>query len=471
MCGIIGVLNESKEAALDLYIGLYAQQHRGKESARIVTFNGKSFYSRGGMGEIPVVFRHETLKTFSGKIGIAHNRYSTTAKSDSENIQPIQEFWRGEEFWLAHNGNLVNTEELRKECFKRGKKPVTSSDTGAIATLISLSEASSFEKALEETLRKLKGAFSIVILKQDEIIALRDKLGIRPLCLGKRGNDWIVASESCALAHLGAVLIREIEPGEVLIIKSLGEQKKYYYSANLSNTPKQCIFEYIYFQRPDTIVGERRMMNVRENMGRFLARELSKHLSGIDLVIPIPDSGNDGGLGFIEESGIKNGAKSLFRPHLFSRTFIEPISEFRDMGIELKHVIIPEKIARKRIVLVDDSIVRGTTTKRLTQRLREAGAKKIYIVVHSPPYRYPCYYGIDTYRVRGELLAARCNGDIEKMRQEIGADFLGYLSIESTIKAIIEISGKPLSKENFCTACFTGEYPVKPPQQNKKAIS
>ncbi len=463
MCGIVGVLNEFKEAAPDLYIGLYALQHRGKESARIVTSNGKKFYSKGGMGEIPAVFKAKSFKKFSGKTGIAHNRYSTTSSSSSENIQPIQEFWQGEEFWLAHNGNLVNTEEIKKECFDRGKKPVTSSDTGAIATLISLSSAPSFEEAIKETAEKLIGAFSIVILKRDKIIALRDELGIRPLHLGRRGNDWIVTSETCVFGHLGAVPLREIEPGEILIIERPSGERKYYHPpANLRKTCKECIFEYIYFKRPDSVDEERRMSEVRKNMGRLLARE--HPVVGADLVIPIPDSGIYGGLGFIEESGIKNGGEALFRPHIFSRTFIEPVQEFRDRGIELKYVILREKVEGKRVVLVDDSVVRGNTIKRLIHRLREAGAKEVHVRVHSPSYHYPCYLGIDTYRVKNELLAVRHNGDIEKMREEIDADSLGYLSIESTIKAITETPGRPLSEENFCTACFTGKYPVKLPQ-------
>lgn len=460
MCGIVGVFNELKEAAPDCYIGLYALQHRGKESARIVTGNGERFYEDGGMGEIPAVFSAETLKRFSGKIGIAHNRYSTTSSSDPTNIQPIQEFWKGEEFWLAHNGNLVNTEEIRKECFKRGKKPATSSDSGAIATLISLSSAPSFEEAVKETVEKLKGAFSILILKKDELIALRDKLAIRPLHLGQRGKDLMVASETCVFYHLGAVLVREIKPGEILRITKSGAEE--YRQLAVKNC-KRCIFEYIYFERPDSIEQGRRICEARERMGRFLAREQPAEA---DIVIPVPDSGIYGGFGFIKESEIKDGREALFRPHLVSRTFIEPVHEFREKGIELKLVILDEKVAGERVVLIDDSIVRGTTARRLIERLRKAGAEEVHIRIHSPMYRHPCYFGIDTYRVKDELLAARHKGDIEKMRQEIGADSLGYLSLESVIMAIIETPGEPLTKDGFCTACFDAKYPIEPPENS-----
>jgi amidophosphoribosyltransferase len=456
MCGIIGVFNQEREAAPDLYVGLYALQHRGKESCRIVTFNGERFYSQGGMGEIPIVFKTETLRKLSGKIGIAHNRYSTSSFSDPKNIQPIQEFWRSEEFWLAHNGNLINADEIRERCLKQGKSPVTPSDSGAIATLISLSRASSFEEAVKETVKELKGAFSLVILKKDKIIALRDNLGFKPLHLGKRKKDWLVTSETCALYHLGALHEREIEPGEIVLITKSGVEKYWQFK---SKEKRYCIFEYIYFQRPDSIEKGRRICDCRENMGKILAKK-SPVLA--DLVIPIPDSGLYGGIGFIEESGIESGIKVLFRPHIFSRTFIEPVQSHREKGIELKLVILGEKVKGKRIVIVDDSIVRGTTTKKIVGRLRKAGAKEIHVRVHSPPYRFPCYFGIDTWRVKDELIAARHKGDVEKIREEIGADSLCYLEIESVIKAIRETPGQELKENEFCTACFTGTYPIKP---------
>ena len=459
MCGIAGILNESREAAPDLYIALFAQQHRGKESARIVTFDGRHFYNRGGMGEIPALFRGETLKEIPGTTGIAHNRYSTTSSSDPDNIQPIREVWRGEEFWLAHNGNLINTSEIRKECFKKGKQPATSSDTGAIATLISLSRAPSFEEAVKETVSKLKGAFSIVILKGDELVVLRDNRGFRPLHIGKKGNDWLVASETCVFSHLKATPLRDIDPGEILIIKKSGIEEYYHPPVGKCS---HCIFEYIYFERPDSIEKGRRITEVRRNMGRLLAKECP--VSG-GLPIPIPDSGLYGGLGFIQESNLENNGRGLFRPHSFSRTFIEPVQALRDRGIQLKFVILKEEVKGKVIILIDDSTVRGNTQKKLIKEFRDAEAATIYVRIHSPPYLFPCYYGIDTYRVKDELLAVRCNGSIEKMRQEIGADSLGHLSIKSVMMAIIQTPGEPLKEEDFCTACFTGNYPIEIPAE------
>jgi len=458
MCGIVGMVNQYREVASYLYIGLFAQQHRGKESACIVTWDGENFHDKGDMGEIPAIFRGDALKKLPGQIGIAHNRYSTASSSDPENIQPIREFWKGKQFWVAHNGNLINAEEIRQECFNRGKIPVTSSDTGAMATLISLSQASSFEEAVKETVPKLKGSFSIVILTDDELIAVRDELGIRPLCLGKRENDWILASETCVFSHLGAVPVREIDPGEILIIKKSGIQE--YYHPPVKKR-KFCIFELIYFSRPDSIFFGRRLMKIRENTGRFLGKTKPVPVSPEIIAIPIPDSGMYGGLGFIKELGLENGgAYVLLRPHIFSRTFIEPVQTLRELGASLKYVIFEENVRGKIIVLIDDSTVRGTTTKKLVKRMRDAGAVEVHARICSPPYRYPCYYGIDTYRVRNELLAARHNGNLEEMRQELDLNSLGYLDIGPLIQAIIQTPGEPLKDCDFCTACFTGESPL-----------
>jgi len=455
MCGVVGIISKSKEVSKDLYRGLYGLQHRGKEAAGIVTTDGKKCYSHLGMGEIALVFRNgDILARLKGNIGIAHNRYSTAGESKPFNIQPISGFWKGKEFWLGHNGNLVNTEILREYCQKKGFKFKTTSDTGVIAALISLTKAPSFEKAVELTLPKLKGAYALVILYEDRIIAVKDELGIRPLCLGKREDAFIVASETCALYHMGASLIREVDPGEILIIDRDGI-KEYFHPPVKKR--KFCIFEFVYFLRPDSIVFGRRVKNVQKNMGRNLARECPV---SADLAIPIPDSGKYGGLGFIEESGIKDGQEAMLRTHLVSRTFIEPIQELRERGAELKFVVIKEEIAGKKIVTIDDSIVRGTTQKRLTNLFKKAGAKEVHSRVFSPPYRYPCYYGIDTYRIKDELIAERRKGDVEEIRKELGLDSLSYLKLDSLIKAILEVPGTPLTKDDFCTCCFSGEYPI-----------
>ncbi len=465
MCGIIGIVSRSKrQIASDMYFGLYALQHRGKESAGMVTIDDGKYYSHKGMGEIPGVFDKGILSNLPGSIGIAHNRYSTTAESDKQNIQPIRGIWGGKEFWIVHNGNLVNTEKIIEQCLAKGRQPYTSSDTGAIATLISMSSDFSFEGAVKKAVKKLEGAFSFIILYNDRIIAIRDKLGIRPLCLGKRKDGFLVASESCAIHHMGGTLIRGITPGEMLVINK--EEAKKYYCPRVINR-KHSIYEFIYFSRPDSIILGRRVRDIRMNMGRLLAKECPVDA---DIVIPIPDSGTCGGIGFIEESKIADGQSAILRTHLVSRTFIEPIQELREKGVDLKFVIYDEDIKGKKIVLIDDSIVRGTTMKRLIKFFRDAKAKEVHARIFSPPYRYPCYYGVDTYRVEDELIAKRKNGDVEEIRKELGLDSLGYLSLDSAIKAVIETpcitrTSVSLTKDDFCSACFSGKYPVELPKK------
>ena len=454
MCGVVGIVSKKREVAKDLYCGLYALQHRGKEAAGIATFDGGKYYSRLGIGEIPVVFRNGALEKLPGRIGIGHNRYSTAGVSNLANIQPLRGVWKGNEFYIAHNGNLVNAETLRRYCLERGFKFEATSDTGVIAALISLTEASSFEKTIEQVLLKLRGAYSLVILYQDKIIAAKDNLGIRPLCFGKSENYFVVASETCALYHLGVSLIRELDPGEILIMDESGI-KEYFHPPVKKR--KFCVFEFVYFLRPDSIIFGRRVKDVQKNMGMHLARECPV---SADLVVPIPDSGKYGGYGFIEGSGVKNGQEAILRTHLVSRTFIEPVKELRDRGVELKFVVMEEDVVGKKVVIVDDSIVRGTTHKRLVNLFRKAGSKEVHSRIFSPPYRYPCYYGIDTYRIQDELIAQRKEGDVEEIRKELGLDSLCYLSLESLLKAIIEVSGQKLTKDDFCACCFSGEYPV-----------
>ncbi len=455
MCGIIGIVSKKREVAKDLYCGLYALQHRGKEAAGIVTFDGKQCYARLGVGEIPTVFRNGALEKIPGKVGIAHNRYSTAGVNNLANIQPIRGVWKEQEFYIAHNGNLINTEALREYCQKKGFQFKATSDTAVIAALISLTQSQSFEKAVEQALSKLKGAYALVILYRDKIIAAKDGLGIRPLCFGKSENYFVVASETCALYHLGVSLIREIDPGEILIIDKSGI-KEYFHPPVKKR--KFCIFEFVYFLRPDSIVFGRRVKDVQKNMGRNLAKDCPV---SADLALPIPDSGKYGCYGFIEESGIKDGQEGILRTHLVSRTFIEPIQELRERGVELKFVVIEEEVAGKKIVIIDDSIVRGTTQKRLVALFRKAGAKEVHSRIFSPPYRYPCHYGIDTYRIKDELIAEKKEGDVEKVRQELELDSLCYLSLESLLKAVVDVSGQPLIKDDFCTCCFNGEYPIK----------
>lgn len=457
MCGILGIsVPYSHNVAQDLYTGLYGLQHRGKESTGIVTYDGVDYWYHGDMGEIALVFQGDILKNMPGPIGIAHNRYSTAGESEPQNIQPIRDLWHGQEFWVAHNGNIVNTDELRKWCCERGAVFKTTSDTGVMAKVISLTDEPTLEEAVIRAFPRFRGAFSMVILYQGRIIALRDTFGFRPLSLGQKDGSYFVASETGVFSHLKARLLRDVEPGEIVSLGPMGPitLKKF-----PSTEKKFCVFECIYFLRPDAKVFSRRARAVREKMGELLFLE---HPAKGDIVLGIPDSGEDAGRGFIKISGIEDGRQGILRTHLTSRTFIEPIQELRERGVELKFIFLEEYFAGKNVILVDDSLVRATTMRRFISHLKEAGAARIDVRISSPPYKFPCVYGVDTYRIVSELAAVRHRGNIEKIRQEIGADSLGYLSIENVIKAIIETPGESLTCFDFCTACFTGDYPVKP---------
>lgn len=454
MCGILG-MSAPYNIAQDLYTGLYGLQHRGKESAGIVTYDGVNYWHHADMGEIALVFQADILKNMPGPVGIAHNRYSTTGESEPQNIQPIRDLWHGQEFWVAHNGNLVNTEDLRKWCIAQGAAFATTSDTGVMAKVISLTDAQSFEEAVIRAFPRFCGAFSMVILYQGRILVLRDTFGFRPLSLGKKDGAYFVSSETGVFSHLKADILRDVEPGEMILLAPSGPVTLHKFP---SPVKKFCIFEYIYFLRPDAKVFGRRVRTVREKMGEFLFLE---HPAEGDMVLGIPDSGEDAGRGFANISKIPNGRKGILRTHLTSRTFIEPIQELRERGVELKFIFLEEYFAGKKVVLVDDSLVRATTIRRFIRRLREAGAARIDVRISSPPYRFPCFYGIDTYRIVPELAAVRHQGNIEKIKEEIGADSLGYLSVENAAKAIIETPGEALGLCDFCVACFTGEYPIK----------
>ena len=455
MCGILGML-APYNIAKDLYTGLYGLQHRGKESAGIVTYDGVNYWHCAGMGEIPMVFQGDVLENMPGPVGIAHNRYSTTGKSEPNNIQPIRDLWHGQEFWVAHNGNLVNTESLRKWCQERGATFETTSDTGVMAKIISLTDAPNFEEAIIRSFPRFHGAFSMVILYQGRIIALRDTFGFRPLSFGEKDGAYFIASETGVFSHLKAKPLRDVEPGEIVSLGPMGPitLKKF-----PSPEKRFCVFECIYFLRPDAKVFGRRARTVREKMGELLFLE---HPVNGDLVLGIPDSGEDAGRGFANISKIPNGRKGILRTHHTSRTFIEPIQALRERGVELKFIFLEEYFAGKNMILIDDSLIRATTMREFISRMREAGAARIDVRISSPPYRFPCFYGIDTYRIVSELAAVRCHGNIEEIRKEIGADSLGYLNIGNVIRAIIEIPGEPLECCDFCTACFSGEYPIEP---------
>jgi len=441
-CGVFGIYNHPQAARLT-YLGLYALQHRGQESAGIVSSDGSNVYAHRGMGLVNEVFDEETMKNLSGHTAIGHNRYSTMGSSTSLNVQPLLINFFGEGIALSHNGNLINAAEMREKLESNGSIFQTTMDTEVIVHLITrTSKSLGKRQALLEALKQVQGAYSLLLLTNDQLIGARDPQGFRPLVLGKLGESFLFASETCAFDLLGAKYIREIRPGEVLAIDRDGMRSFSLPSLRIS----QCIFEHIYFARPDSRVFGENVHCVREKLGRCLARE---HFSRADLVIPVPDSGVSAALGYAQESKIPFGM-GLTRNHYIGRTFIEPIKFLRDMEVKIKLNPVKEVLRGKRIVLIDDSIVRGTTCKKIIQLLREAGANEVHFLISSPPIKFPCFFGIDT-PVQKELIAS--THKVEEIREIIGADSLGYLSLEGLLSCV----RKP---ENYCTACFNGNYPL-----------
>ncbi|OHA07803.1 MAG: amidophosphoribosyltransferase [Candidatus Sungbacteria bacterium RIFCSPLOWO2_01_FULL_47_10] len=465
MCGLIGVVAEDGSVSVseELYAGLWSLQHRGKESAGIVTYGGLQYRDRREMGTVDVVFRNNHLSELSGNAGIGHVRYSTAGASCPENVQPIEGVYRSTPFWIAHNGNLTNTRELRDECMRRGYFFRTTTDTEVIAALIYFNERYDFLDAVRSALSRIRGTYSLVLLYKDSVYGIRDSSGNRPLVYGERRGIRVIASESVACDVLGipyvadfsAGMIRKITPGHAgaLFPVSAGSVLQ------LPEAKKFCIFEYVYFSRPDARFDGRRVKAAQRQMGRNLWRESPVDA---DVVVPVLDSGKYAAEGFSRESGIPM-EESLFRSHYVGRTFIEPLQERREKGMQIKFNPIAEEVSGKRVAVVDDSIVRATAAKKVTHLLRKAGAQEVHLRISSPPYRHPCYYGIDTYRIEGELIAKRHNGNIEEIRKEIGVDSLGYLSLAGLVRSILEVSGKKsqLRENNFCHACFSGEYHIR----------
>lgn len=457
MCGLVGVFNQKRLAADYLYVLLAMLQHRGKQSAGAVISEKQLFRSISGLGEVLQVFSSARLSGLGGKIGIGHVRYGTSGAYDASNIQPLSGSFKGHDFFLAHNGNLVNTRELKRQLGREISD--AESDTRVIAALLSSSRAADFESALLATAEKLRGAFNLVLLFDNKIYALRDPFGFHPLQLGRSDDGWVVASENCAFNHLGVKLVRDIAPGELLVIDQSGPSR-------IDRLPprelKFDIFEFIYFSRPDSTVQRAHVGSARKLMGRKLALE---HEVEADIIVPVPDSGNNAALGFYRlmvDSGVRVDyePEAIFRPRLVGRTFIEPIKDRKEKYL-LKFNPQRVLLRGRRVVLVDDSIVRGNSMKTIIAMVRRAGARKVSVVSASPKYRYPDFYGIDTHRDRGELIARRLNGDVEVIRKELGADYLGYLSLEATIQAILEAApDSGLTKDSFYTGPFTGEYPA-----------
>jgi len=448
-CGIVGIYDHPQAARLT-YLGLYALQHRGQESAGIVSSDGSHVCMHRGMGLVNEVFNEEILKTLPGHIAIGHNRYSTMGSSAVLNIQPFLINFSGEGIALSHNGNLINAKELREVLESRGSIFQTTMDTEVIAHLLTRSSRSlGKRRALLEALRQVKGAYSLLLLSNNELVGARDPQGFRPLVLGKLGKSFVLASETCVFDLLGAKYVREVKPGEIVAIDKEGIKSYFLPPSRVS----QCIFEHIYFARPDSLIFGEGVHRVREKLGRRLAQE---HPHKADLVIPVPDSGVSAALGYAWESKIPF-AIGLTRNHYIGRTFIEPLQSFRDMEVKIKLNPIRNVLEGKRIVLVDDSIVRGTTCKKIIRLLREGGAREVHFRISSPPIKFPCFFGIDT-PVQRELIASSYS--VEEIREKIEADTLGYISLEGLLSCV-------KNPGNYCTACFNGDYPLEVYPQTK----
>lgn len=458
MCGIFGISNH-KEAVRLAYLGLYALQHRGEESAGIVVHHGKKINQHRGMGLVGDVFTERDIRGLRGDIAVGHVRYSTTGSSNPKNIQPFLVKHKKGHIGIAHNGNLVNTYQLRNELECKGSIFHTTMDSEIIAHFLARSQNDNIEENLVHSLRELEGAYSLVLMFNDLLIGARDPYGWRPLCLGKLGDSYVLASETCALDLIQAKYIRDIDPGEVVIIDKDEIKSINISTRSLFPTARHafCIFEYVYFARPDSSIFGYNVYSARKNLGRELAR---KYPAKSDLVMPIPDSGNSAALGFSEESGIPYET-GMIRNHYIGRTFIQPSQIIRDFRVKVKLNPIKEVLRDKNVVIIEDSIVRGTTSRIRVKTIREAGAKKVHMRVSCPPLRHPCFYGID-FPTKKELIASK--REIKWIKNFIGVDSLEYLSLEGMLKAM------PLPKERFCTACFSGNYPTKLPKKLGKAI-
>ncbi|MFH0768557.1 MAG: amidophosphoribosyltransferase [Chloroflexota bacterium] len=442
-CAVVGVYAPNEDVARLTFFALFALQHRGQESSGIATADGKRLQVYANMGLVSQVFDEDSLSQLTGHIAIGHNRYSTTGSSRICNAQPILVGEGSNAIAVSHNGNIVNAEHLYRELSDQGYIFQTSTDTEIIANLIVSSPENSWVDKIRYAMHRLQGAYSLTILTNNALFGVRDPLGVRPLCLGTINGGWVLASENCALDHIGANFIREIEPGEIVAINENGVES---YREG-GGRRAVCIFEYIYFARPDSTINGRLLYSARQAMGAGLVEE---YPVDADLVIGVPDSATAAGGGYALRSGIPL-AEGLIKNRYVGRTFIEPDQRIRDLGVKLKFNPLPQVLNGKRVVLVDDSIVRGTTTPQVIRLLRRAGTKEVHMRICAPPIRYPCFFGVDM-ATRWELIAAQKS--IPEIRDFIGADSLGYLSIDGLIKAVA------LPKDIFCMACFTGDYPI-----------
>ena len=450
-CGVVAIFAHPEAEKL-AYLGLHALQHRGQESAGMVTSDGLNLHQHKAMGLVADIFTEDVLARMGGTLAIGHTRYSTAGDSALLNAQPILVQSNKGAIALAHNGNLVNAQQVRARLESQGSIFQTNSDTEVIVHLIALSKEHTLPEAIADALRRVEGAFSLVVMSTDRVLAVRDPRGFRPLAMGRipalegQKRDTIVfASETCAFDLIGATYEREVKPGELVVVSREGITSRFYATAA---KPSSCIFEHVYFSRPDSLVFGRAVQTSREELGRELAREAPVEA---DIVVPVPDSGVTAGVGYAAESGIPFRF-GLIRNHYVGRTFIEPSQSVRDFGVKLKLNPVRALLKGKRVVLVDDSIVRGTTSRKIVRMIRSAGAKEVHMRISCPPTISPCFYGVDTPS-KNQLIAA--NKSVEEIRAYIGADSLAYLSLEGMKKACGE--GE---KTSYCTACYTGKYPT-----------
>ncbi|MFA5039062.1 MAG: amidophosphoribosyltransferase [Candidatus Omnitrophota bacterium] len=446
-CGLFGVFG-CPDVSYLIYLGLYALQHRGEESCGIVTSDGMELRIRKDMGLVADVFNEENLRLLKGDRGIGHVRYSTTGSSLVKNAQPLFVDYLGNSLAVAHNGNLINSASLRRELERAGSIFQTTCDSEVIVHLMARAESRQVTEKLKNALGRIRGAYSLVLLTEKELIGVRDPQGFRPLCLGRKGSSWVLASETCAFDLIEAEYVREVEPGEMVVITEKGLKSIRF--APKAKRHSCCIFEHIYFARPDSIIFGQTVHLVREKLGAALAKE---HPVKADFIIPIPDSGTSSALGYSHASGIPLELGAI-RNHYVGRTFIQPHQKIRDLGVKVKINILREVVAGKRVVIVDDSIVRGTTSRTRVKGFRQAGAKEVHMRISCPPHRFPCYYGID-FPSPQELIANRYS--MEEIREYLDVDSLGYLSLEGMMSAM------GMAADKYCVSCFSGHYPLKSP--------
>ncbi len=448
-CGVFGVFHHPEAANLT-YLGLHGLQHRGQESAGIVSSSGERLYEEKGMGQVARIFKKKQLRRLKGDLAIGHVRYATAGRSSLVNAQPLVIDSCKGELGIAHNGNLVNAYSLRDALEKDGSIFRTNSDTEVVLHLIARSRKDDLEAAIVEALKQVQGAYSLIFIARDRIIGVRDPRGFRPLSLGQLGDAQVISSESCAFDFIDAAFVRDVEPGEMVVLSAAGVKS---YRPFPPEPVSQCIFEYVYFSRPDSLVFGRGVHEIRKRLGRELAREKPVEA---DVIVPVPDSGMYAALGYSEESRIPLEF-GLVRNHYVGRTFIEPRQSIRHFGVRLKLNPVRALLQDKRVVLIDDSIVRGTTSRKIVSMVRSAGAREVHMRISSAPTVGPCYYGVDTPR-RADLIAS--SHTVDEIRKHIRADSLGYLSLQGMFRAVGE-------SRSFCTACYTNQYPVPFPKEEE----